>query len=295
MPSLVTDEAVEAAKEKVDDAITDNNNNLSPKKKPSPKLASSSSSRRRRQDYSSPLFRDEVVQQEMRYFDEVLRGVGGCGYNLPAYKPSFGVGVEGSNLNNKSQKQRQINSPKRSSSSPAPTSHQHHRPAKQSNNRHVRSRNIRQQTNRKLLLRARISSRRVMRKLSGIGKTCSKKWDKVANAIHHRILEAMASMNALLEDNGVSTATQQRRSFGAVVVRSQHQRERSTSNNDNRGRTDHGDSSNNGTGTLTGIPKVPPQMFRGTTTWFKNRTERISSMAIAKAKDSIRNRKVFIV
>lgn len=239
----------------------------------------------------------------MRYFDQLLRdnnGVGGCGYNLPAYKPSFGVRDEGSNHNDSSQKQRQ-SCPKRSNTSPAPKSHiQHyHRPAKQSN-RHVRSRNVRQNTNRKLLLLAKITSRRVMRKLSGIGKTCSKKWDKVANAIHHRILEAMASMNSLLEDNAGSAAAaaagcRQRSAFAQGVVNSQNQR--NATSNDNAARTYHGDGSNSSTGILAGTTRAPPrQIFTGTTTWLKKRTENISSKAIAKAKDSIRNRKVsFIV
>ena len=293
MPSLVNDKAVSTAKEKVD--------NLSPQIKQSPKkLAPSSSplSRRRHPDYSSPLFREEVVQQEMRYFDEVLRAddkVGGCGYNLPAYKPSFfGERVkEGSKHNNSSLKQRQSSSPNRSNTSSLPKSYPRHQQQQQrSKKRHVRSRNIRQQTNRKLLLKAKVSSRRIMRKLSGIGQTCSKKWDAVANAIHHRILLSIASMNSLLENSGVSNSDyRQRRSFRQeVVVRRQH-RESSTSHH-NVVQTNHGDNSSN-----RGIqPRAPPQLFMDTTTWLKNRTESISSKAIAKAKDSIRNRNVsFIV
>jgi len=286
MPSLVIDKAVAAAKTEVDNAISNMKNNL-PKK---PKHASPSSSPlRRHQDYSSPLFRDEVVQQEMRYFDQVLRGdkgVGGCGYNLPVYKPSFGTRVEGTKHNISSQKQRQSSSPNRSNTSSFPTSH-HRRPAKHSN-RHVRSRNIRQQTNRKLLH----TSRRVMRKLSGMGKRCSKKWGVVATAIHHKILVAMASMNSLLENNsGGSSTRQQSRSFGQAVARSQHQSGSSTSNQ-NEVLTDNGDNSNN----RGALPTVPQLLFTGPATWFKNRTQSISSKAIAKAKDSIRNRNVsFIV
>ena len=301
MPSLFIDKAAADAQEKIDDAISNITNNLSPKKQPSQKVAPSSSSSRHH-DYSSPLFRDEVVQQEMRYFDQVLRdnnGAGGCGYNLPAYKPSFGVSVEGSNHNDSSQKQRQSNSPKRSNTSPVPKLQNqiHHRQSKQSN-RHVRSRNIRQNTNRKLLLRAKITSRRVMRKLSGIGKTCSKKWDKVANAIHHRILEAMASMNSLLEDDDAAAAgCRQRSAFAQRVVNSQVQRNQTNATSiGNVNRTDHGNSSNKNTGILPGTKRAPPrQIFTGTTTWLKKRTEIISSKAIAKAKDSIRNRKESLI
>ncbi len=288
MPSLVNDKAVSTPKEKVD--------NLSPQKKQSPKKlapSSSSSSRRRHPDYSSPLFRDEVVQQEMRYFDEVLRAdnkVGGCGYNLPAYKPSF----SGSKHNNSSVKQRQSSSPNRSNTSSLSKSDPRHQHQQQrSKKRHVRSRNIRQQTNRKLLLKAKVSSRRIMRKLSGIGQTCSKKWDAVANVIHQRILLSIASMNSLLENSGVSSSGyRQRRSFRQeVVVRRQHQRESSLSHH-NVVQTNDGDNSSS-----RGIlPRASPQLFMDTTTWLKNRTESISSKAIAKAKDSIRNRKVsFIV
>eukprot|EP00984_Skeletonema_dohrnii_P019670 scaffold9463_cov136-Skeletonema_dohrnii-CCMP3373.AAC.2 len=283
MPSLVIDKAVAAAKAEVDNAISNMNNNL-------PKHASSSSSPlRRHQDYSSPLFRDEVVQQEMRYFDQVLRGdkgVGGCGYNLPVYKPSFGKRVEGTKHNISIQKQRQSSSPNRSNTSSFPTSH-HRRPAKQSK-RHVRSRNIRQQTNRKLLH----TSRRVIRKLSAMGKRFSKKWGVVATSIHHKILVAMASMNSLLENNnGGSSTRQQSRSFGQAVARSQHQSGSSTSNQ-NEVLTDNGDNSNN----RGALPRVPQLLITGPATWFKNRTQSISAKAIAKAKDSIRNRNVsFIV
>lgn len=290
MPSLVNDKEVATTKEKMDE-ISNVHNKLSPKKKQSPKLAPSSSpSRRRHPDYSSPLFRDEVVQQEMRYFDEVLRGadnkVGGFGYNLPAYKPTFGKRVEeGSKQNNSSQKQRQSSSPYRSNTSSLPASHQHQQRPKK---RHVRSRNMRQQTNRKLLLKAKVYSRRIMRKLSGIGRTCSQKWGVVTNAIHQKILLSIASMNSLLENNGASGRDcRQRSSFGEAVARSQHQRESSTSNHNAVHTNNVNSSSSRG-----GLPRVPPQLFMDTTTWFKNRTESISSKAIAKAKDSIRNRKV---
>lgn len=286
MPSLVIDTAAAAAQEEITVAISNINNNLiSNKKEQAPKLASTSS--RRHQDYSSPLFRDEVVQQEMRYFDQVLRadnGVGGCGYNLPAYKPSFGaekVVVEKSN-NNIPQKPSHYSPNRRSDTSSFPTSH-HRRQAKQST-RHVRSRNIRQQTNRRLIQKAKLSSRRVMRKLAGIGKSCSKKLDLVANAIYQKVIVAMASMTSLLE-NGVA-ASHPRRSVGQEV--SQHQRESATSNNSVQ--TD-GDNSR---GTQPVAP--PPISFTGASSWIRNRTQRISAKAVAKAKDSIRNRNVsFIV
>ncbi len=291
MPSLVNDKVAAPSKGKVEE-ISNVENNLSPKKKQSPKLAPSTSSRRRQQDYSSPLFRDEVVQQEMRYFDQVLRGaenkVGGCGYNLPAYKPSFGGRVEeGSKHNMSSQKQRQSSSPYRSNTSSLRTSKQQ---LLRSTKRHVRSRNIRQQTNRKLLLKAKVSSRRIMRKLSNIGQTCSQKWGMVTNAIHQKILLSIASMNSLLENNGASSREwQQTRSFGQVVARSKHQM--GSSSIPNAAQTNRSNSSSRGA-----LPRVQQQLFTDTTTWFKNRTESISSKAIAKARDSVRNRKVsFIV
>ena len=279
MPSLVIDTAATAAQEEIDAAIS----NMCPSK-----LAPSSS--RHHQDFSSPLFRDEVVQQELRYFNRVLRadnGVGGCGYNLPAYKPSFGGErvVERSNNNDMNQKSKYCGPNSRSDIAFLPTSNQHCRSAKQPKHHVVRSRNIRQQTNRKLLQKAKLSSRKVMRKLSKIGKSCSKKWDLVANKIHHKILEAVASMNSLLENNGVVDTSQQssRRSFGQVV--SQHQRGcaacdvQTDGNNSRRGAQ----------------PRAPPQIcFTGASLWFKNRTQSISSKAIAKAKDSIRKRNVSV-
>lgn len=293
MPSLVNDKVVAHSKGNVDE-ISNIKNNLSPKKKQSPKLTPSTSSRRRNPDYSSPLFRDEVVQQEMRYFDQVLRGtdnkVGGCGYDLPAYKPSFGGRAEeGSKHNMSSQKQRQSSSPYRSNTSSLRTSRQQ---LLRSTKRHVRSRNIRQQTNRKLLLKAKVSSRRIMRKLSSIGQTCSKKWGVVTNAIHQRILLSIANMNSLLENNGASSREcRQRSSFGQVVARSQHQRESATSHH-NAVHTKNVDSSRRG----GALPRVQSKLFTDKTTWLKNTTESISSKAIAKAKDSIRNRKAsFIV
>jgi len=276
MPSLVIDTAAAAAQEDMTAAIPSstkisNNNNFSSMTEQSPKLASAS----RRQDYSSPLFRDEVVQQEMRYFDRVLHddnGVGGCGYNLPAYKPSFGAEkTVDSRTNNITEKQSPCSSNRRwFDTSSFPTSH-HLRPTKQPK-RHVRSRNIRQQTNRRLIQKAKLSTRQAMRKLAEIGKSCSKKLDSISNAIHQKIIVAMASMHSLL-GNGVS------RSFGVS------QRERGSAI-----------TSNNNVNSRRSPPPPPPISFTGASSWIKNRTQSISSKAIAKAKDSIRNRNVsFIV
>ena len=70
MPSLVIDEAAAAAQEEIAAAISSINNNLNNHN--TSKTHQSSSPHY--QDYSSPLFRDEVIQQEMRYFDQVLHG-----------------------------------------------------------------------------------------------------------------------------------------------------------------------------------------------------------------------------
>eukprot|EP00957_Ditylum_brightwellii_P180102 13719174-Ditylum_brightwellii.AAC.1 len=115
-----------------------------------------------------------------------------------------------------------------------------------------------------------------MRKLAGIGKSCSKKLDLVANAIYQQVIVAMESMTSLLE-NGVA-ASHPRRSVAQEV--SQHQRGSVTSNNNNVQTTD-------GENSRRAQPVAPPSIsFTGASSWIKNRTQRISAKAVAKAKDS---------
>ena len=271
MPTQIIDSAAAAAQDDIQDAISNMNKNLisSQKKKQQQQSGNgntSSSPARHQVDYSSSLFRDEVVQQEMRYFDSVLRadnnGVGGCGYNLPPYNPTlrFGDGqsnVRVSSKNNSRETQKQsASSPYRSTPSTVPASNRQHRTPNRSRC-HVRSRNTRRQTNRRLIQKAKLSSRRVMKKLSGIGK-------RVTNAIHNQILVAVANMTSLLENNNGSS------SFGG---------DNAASSNNNRRR------------------RVPERAslsqnyyIDNISLWIKNRTQNISSRAVVTARQTLRNR-----
>ena len=133
---------------------------------------------------------------------------------------------------------------------------------------HVRSRNRRNQENHKLIQKAKHSSRKVMKKLAGLGKRCTRKWGLVANSIHYKITMAVANMHSLLtEDIG------------------QHSR-RSTGGNATAKSNDNKQNKSGEQSSRTSLA-VSMDCFTDTSLWLKKRTQTISSKAITKAKSAI--------
>jgi len=225
------------------------------------------------------LFRDEVLRHEMLYFDQILSQRRSDGsYNITDgnvrmkdYKPpSSAVQRLNNCIMDESRLQR------RTSSSPC-----HFGSAKQSKKHHVRSKNKRDQANRKLIEKAKLSSRKMMRKFAIFCKSLSRKLER-------KISAAIANMHFLLEE-GVSSS-QHGRSAGQEVERHNQIGNAAASNNNNMMET----SKNNTTERRRRVEShlAPLQIcLAGKSSWLKKKTQYISSTTIAKAKDSIRNRK----
>lgn len=263
MPSLVIDEAAAAAQEEIAAAISTINNNLNNTSK-----TEHHSNSPHYQDYSSPLFRDEVIHQEMRYFDQVLHGAdNGLGGISSGRSGRNSTTISRKENNVVQQQLRQHHNPEQRKRSPYHTSRY------QSKTHHVRSRNKRNRENHKLIQKAKHSSRKVMRKLAGLGKRCTRKWGLVANTIHYKITMAVANMHSLLTydighhsrrstDGNATTKTSNENKQPFTIKKSDEQSSRASL-------------------------AVPNVCFTDTSLWLKKRTQTISSKAITKAKSAI--------
>ena len=262
MPSLVIDEAAAAAQEEIAAAISTINKNLNNNNINTSKTHHSSP---HHQDYSSPLFRDEVIQQEMRYFDQVLHGADN-GLGGISSGPS-GRNITSSRKENNvvQQQQRQHHNLEQRKRSP------YHISRYQSKKHHVRSRNKRNQENHKLVQKAKHSSRKVMKKLAGLGKRCTRTWGLVANAIHCKITMAVANIHSLLTED-----------IGQYSKRSTDGNATTKSKNDNKQPC-----WKSGKQSSRASLAVSKDCFTDTSLWLKKRTQTISSKAITKAKSAI--------
>lgn len=261
MPSLVIDEAAAAAQEEIAAAISSINNNLNNNNTSKTHYSTSP----HYQDYSSPLFRDEVIQQEMRYFDQVLHdadnGIGGISSRSSGSGRNITTSSRKENNEMQQQHQPQQHSLEQRKRSPYHTSRY------QSKKHHVRSRNKRNQENQKLIQKAKHSSRKVMKKLAGLGKQFTRKWGFVANTIHSKITMAVANMHSLLTDDighysRRSTYDGNATAKPFTIKKSDEQTSRTSL-------------------------AVSKDCFTDTSLWLKKRTQTISSKAITKAKSAI--------
>jgi hypothetical protein len=195
----------------------------------------------------------------MRYFDQVLHGsdngLGGI---------SSGRSGSGRKENNVVQQQHNPEQRKRSP---------YHINRYQSKKHHVRSRNRRNQENHKLIQKAKHSSRRVMKKLAGLGKRCTRKWGLVANTIHYKITMAVANMHSLLTGD-----------IGHHSRRSTDDGNTATKSNENKQHCTNKKSDEQSSRTRLEVPK---DCFTDISLWLKKRTQTISSKAITKAKSAI--------
>ena len=270
MPSLVIDEAAAAAQEEIAAAIStinkslNNNNNNN-----SINTSKTHHSSPHHQDYSSPLFRDEVIQQEMRYFDQVLHGANnGLGGISSGPGGDRNITTSSRKENNvMQQQQRQHHNLEQQKRSP------YHISRYQSKKHHVRSKNKRNQENHKLIQKAKHSSRKVMKKLAGLGKRCTRKWGLVANTIHYKITMAVANMHSLLTYD-----------IGQNSRRSTDGNATAKSNNDNKQPCTNKKSDEQSSRTSLTVSK---DCFTDTSLWLKKRTQTISSKAITRAKSAI--------
>ena len=264
MPSLVIDEAAAAAQEEIAAAISSINNNLK-----NDNTSKTHHSSPYHQDYSSPLFRDEVIQQEMRYFDQVLHGanngLGGISSG-PSGRNITASSRKENNVMQQQQQQEQQHNLEQRKRSPYHTS-------RYQSKHHVRSKNRRNQENQKLIQKAEHSSRKVMRKLAGLGKRCTRKWGLVANTIHYKITMAVANMHSLLTYD-----------IGHHSRRSTNGNATTKSNNDNKQPCTNKKSDEQSSRTSLAVPN---DCFKDTSLWLKKRTQTISSKAFTKAKSAI--------
>ncbi len=263
MPSLVIDEAAAAAQEEIAAAISSINNNLN-----NINTSKTHHSSPHYHDYSSPLFRDEVIQQEMRYFDQVLHGADNGLGGISSGRSGRNITTSSRKENNVvQQQQRQHHNPEQRKRSPYHTS-------RYQSKHHVRSRNRRNQENHELIKKAKHSSRKVMRKLAGLGKRCTKQWGLVANTIHYKITMAVANMHSLLTED-IGQHSRRSTDDGNATTKT---------SNDNKQPCTNKKSDKQSSRASLAVPNV---CFTDTSLWLKKRTQTISSKAITKAKSAI--------